>query len=112
MRRPADEPFGMSLISSIENGAPLFDCLGRETVMNHSRGEKTQPGMAVFGVVPGEKLLGEGPGILQASKAFREAGPVLQSPEMTFRIGIIVGDMRTAVGFGDPQIRHQERDRL
>ena len=108
MRRPANKAFGMSAVSSIENGAPLFKRLRRQTVMNHSRGEKTQPGVAVLVVVPGEEFLGKRPGVLQAPKAFRETGPVLQSPEMTLRIRVVIGDMRAAVGLGDPQIRHQK----
>src|SRR5580704_2999688 len=91
---------------------PLFDRLRRQTMMNHSRGEKTQPGMAVLVVVPGEEFLGEGSGILQTPKAFRETGPVLQSPEVTFRIRVVIGDVGAAVGLSYPQIRHQERDRL
>jgi hypothetical protein len=99
LRRPANKAFGMSAVSSIENGAPLFNRLRRQTIMNHSGGEKTQPGMAVLVVVPGEELLGERPGVLQTPKAFREAGPVFQSPEVTFRIRVVIGDIGGGCGF-------------
>jgi len=36
---------------------------------------------------------------------------IFQSPEVAFRIRVVVGNMRTTVGFGDPQIRHQESNR-
>lgn len=64
--------------------------------------------MAVLVLVPSEELLRKGSGILNRAKAFRETGPVFQSPEVTFRIRVIVGDVRAAVGFDDPQIRHQK----
>ena len=68
----------MSGIGCVEHAAALFDRLRGETVMNHGRGEKTQPGMAVLVVVPGEELLRKSPRILQTPKTFREAGPVFQ----------------------------------
>jgi len=69
--------------------------------MNHGRREKAQSGMAVFVVIPGEELLGERTSILQRAETFRETGPVLQSSEVAFRIRVVVGDMRAAVGFSD-----------
>src|ERR1035438_5404980 len=66
--------------------------------------------MAVLVVIPGEELLGEGTGILKTPEAFRETGPVFQSPEVAFRIWVVVGDMGAAVGFGDTQVGHQKSD--
>jgi hypothetical protein len=102
LRRLADEALRMSAVGGIENGAPPLNGLRCQTVMYHSRREKSQSGMAVLVVIPGEELLGEGTSILQRPEAFRETGPVFQSPEVAFRIWVVVGNMRAAVGFGDP----------
>ena len=110
--RLADEAFGMSAVGGGENGAPPFNRFRSQTIMNHSRREKTQSGMTVLVVIPGEELLGKRTGILKRPKSFRETGPVFQSPEVTFRIRVVVGNVRAAVGFGDTQIRHQEGNRF
>ena len=57
--RLADEALGMSAVSGIENGTPLLDGFRRQAMMHDSRREQAQSGMAVFVVIPGEKLLGE-----------------------------------------------------
>jgi hypothetical protein len=56
--RLADEAFRMSAAGGIENGAPPLNGFRCQTIMNHSRREKAQSGMAVFIVIPGEELLG------------------------------------------------------
>jgi hypothetical protein len=66
--------------------------------------------MAVLLVIPGEELLGERTSILQRPKTFRETGPLFQSPEVAFRIWVVVGDMRAAVGLGDAEVGHQKAD--
>src|SRR5258707_7356743 len=102
----------MSCVGSVENGASPVDGLMRQTVMDHSRREKSQSGMAVLVVVPGEEILREGASILEGSKTLREARSIFQSPEVAFRIRVVVGNVRATVGFGDPQIRHQESNRF
>ena len=57
--------------------------------------------MAVFVVIPGEELLGERTGILERPETFRETGPVFQSPEVAFRIRVVIGYIRSAVGLSD-----------
>ena len=108
--RPADEALGMSAVSGIQNDTPLLDGFRRQAMMHDSRKEKAWSGMAVLVVIPGEELLGERAGILQRPKTFRETGPVFQSPEVAFRIWVVVGDMRAAVGLGDAEVRHQKGD--
>ena len=66
-----NEALGMSAICSVENSASLLDGLLRQTVMHHGRSEKSQSGMAVLLVVPGEEILRERASILEGSKAFR-----------------------------------------
>ena len=68
--------------------------------------------MAVLVVVPGEEILRERASILEGFKAFRETRPIFQSPEVAFRIRVVVGNVRATVGFGDPQISHQEGNRF
>jgi hypothetical protein len=79
-------------------------------MVNHGGSEKAQPGMAMIFVIPGEELPGMRARIFQASEAFRKVGPVFQRSEMALRVGIIVRDVRAAVGFGDPHVRQQKRD--
>ena len=63
-------------------------------------------------VVPGEERLAESAGVLNRAEAIRELGTVFQRPELTFRIGIIVGRVRPAVRLGDTEIGQQESDGL
>jgi hypothetical protein len=96
----------MSAVSRIQNGTALFDGGWRKAIVNYLRGEQPEPGMAMLLVVPAEELLREGAGVLQRAEAFRKPWPVFQRPELAFRIRVIVGDMRAAVGF----VRHQKCD--
>jgi hypothetical protein len=102
----------MSQAGGIQNGVALLDGSGRETVVDNTRIKKPQPGMPMRFVVPGEELLGKATAVRQRTETFREPRPVFQSPEMAFRIRVVVGNMRSAVGLGDAQIRHQKSDRF
>ena len=62
--RLADEALGMSAVGGVENSTAPFNRFRSQTIMNNSRREKAQSGMAVLVVIPGEELLGEAPGIL------------------------------------------------
>ena len=77
LRRFTDEAFGMSTVGCVENGAPPLDGFRRQTMMNHSRREKAQSGMAVLVVIPGEELPRERTSILKGPKALWEARPIL-----------------------------------
>lgn len=66
--------------------------------------------MVVLFVVPVEEVDGEGTGVLDGAEAGWEAWPILQGSELTFRVRVVVGDMRAAVGFGNPKITEQEGD--
>ena len=63
-------------------------------------------------VVPVEELLAEGAAVLDAAEAIRELRTVLQGPELAFRIRVVIGNIRSAVGLGDAEIGHQKGDRL
>ena len=103
LRRFSNKAFGMSHVGGIEDLASLCDGGGREAVMNHGGGEQTETGVAMFFVVPGEKNLAKGASILDRPETFGKARPVFQRFEVTLRVRVVVGDMRAAMGFGDPR---------
>src|SRR5208283_1062699 len=96
-----DEAFGMDAIGGIENGLALFEDERSLVVVDHSRSEQAQPGVAMFFVVPAEKSLRKSATVLNAPKAVRKLRAIFHGAELAFRIGIVVGDMRAAVRFRD-----------
>jgi len=91
----------VSSISHVENALTLLEDQRSLSVMNHRRGEQSQPGVAVFLVVPTKESLREGPAVLDAPEAIRELRPILHGAELTLGIRIVVGDMRPTMRFGD-----------
>jgi hypothetical protein len=61
--------------------------------MDHGGGEQADTRVTVLLVVPLEKLLAEGAAVLDTAEAIRKVGAVLQSAELAFRIGIVVGNV-------------------
>jgi hypothetical protein len=57
LRRLADEALGMSAVGGIENSATPFNRFRSQTMVDHSRREKAQSGMAVLVVILGKELL-------------------------------------------------------
>ncbi len=85
------------------------DSLGK-TIM-HLRGRhQRDAAVAMFFVIPGEKILAEATRVLDRAKACRELWTVLQRSELGFRVRIVIADMRAAVGLGDTQVRQQLGD--
>ena len=80
--------------------------------VNHGRGEQADAGVAMVFVIPLEKLLTEGAAVLDAAEAIRELRAVFHGAEVAFRIGVVVGNIRSAVRLGDAQVGHQKGDRL
>jgi len=68
--------------------------------------------VAMLVVIPDEKLLTESAAIWEAAEAIRELRTVLQSSELAFRIRVVIGYIRSAVGLGDAEIGHEEGHRL
>ena len=68
--------------------------------------------MAMVLVVPGEETLRMCAAVLDRAEAVRKIGSVLHGAELAFRVGIVVGNMRTTVGLGDAEIGQQEGDRF
>ena len=73
-------------------------------VMDHGRCHQAETGMVVLLVVPTNEGLAEAASVFDGAEAVRETRAVFQSAELTFRIRIVVGDMRTAVGLEDAQV--------
>ena len=94
----------MSLISHIENPLALFEDECGLVVVDHRRRQQAQAGMAMFFVVPTKEPLREGPAVLDAPEAIRELRSILHGAELTFRIRIVVRDVRPAMRLGDAQI--------
>ena len=76
-------------------GKPIMHLFGR-----HQR----DTAVAMFFVIPGEKVLAESPAILDGTESLGELRTVLERSELGFRIGVVIADMRAAVGFGHPQV--------
>ena len=60
--------FGVFSECGIKNSLPIFDNLLCPSIMDILRGEETYSGMIMFGVVPGEELPAERPGVFDASE--------------------------------------------
>ena len=73
-------------------------------VMDLFRGEHRDTAMAMLFVIPVEEVLAKGSTVLDAAEASRELRAVLEGLELGLRIGVVVADVRPAVGFGDPQV--------
>src|SRR5450759_3808345 len=94
----ADEALGMPSGRRQEEAmAGIEDLLGAP-VMDLRRGEIGDPGVPVLVVVPGEELLPEGAALLDRAEAVGELRAVLECLELRLREGVVVRDVRPAVG--------------
>src|SRR5436190_2883120 len=80
--------------------------------VNRGRGVEPDARMAVVAVVPAEEASAEGAAIFNRAETIRELWSVLERLELSFRIRIIVGAMRTRVALGDAQVGHEQRHGL
>src|SRR3990167_1580394 len=64
--------------------------------------------MMVLGVVPGEEILTESPGILNRAEISGEIRTIFEGFKLRFRIGIIIAHVRTRMAFCYPQIREKK----
>ncbi|SPE23403.1 hypothetical protein SBA2_1230004 [Acidobacteriia bacterium SbA2] len=102
----------MSLKSDVQDGLALVQEFGGLPQMNHGGGHQAQAGVVVVVVVPAEEGLAKPTGVFDGAEAVREARAVFEGPKLAFRIRIVIGDMRTAVGFDDAQIGQQQSHRF
>src|SRR5436309_4439544 len=103
-----DEPLGMSRVSGTEDDLTLCNGLGSLAVVDDGGCQQTEAGVTMLLVVPEEELLAEGAAVLQRTETVRKFWPVLQGAKLAFGIGVVIGDVGTAVGLGDAQIRQQK----
>ena len=96
----------MSLKSSIQNGLALDQEVGGLSQMNHGGGHQAQAGVMVFKVVPAEERLAKATRVFDGAEAVRETTAVFQGAKLTFRIRVVVGNMRPGMGFGDAKVGH------
>jgi hypothetical protein len=104
--------FGVALIGLSEDLLSALDELLGPTVVEGLGGKQADAAVMVLGVVPGEEGLTGTAGVLNGAEALGELGPVLEGFEVTFREGVVVGDVGPAVGLGYAEIRQQEGHRL
>ena len=88
-------------MSSIENNLAGYGCFGGQPVVDHMRCHQSDPRMMMFVVVPTKEGVTKRTGVLDRSEAIRKLWPVFKRFELAFGIRIVVGDVGTAVGFGN-----------
>ena len=108
----ADEAFWIPLESFGEDGLALADDVVGPSVVEDLGGEEADAGVMMLGVVPGKEDLAEAAGVLNGAKTIRKLRAVFQGFELTFREGVVVGDMRPAVSLGDAQIGQEQGNRF
>jgi hypothetical protein len=87
----ADEPVWVRHEGVIQDGRSGGDDLAGRAVVDVGRGEQCDPAVAVLVVVPAEKPLAEGAGVLDRAEPVWEAGMVFESLELAFRVGLSSG---------------------
>jgi hypothetical protein len=78
--------------------------LSDEAVVDDEGGEEGDAGVKVVVVVPVEEGAAMGPGGLEGGEAVGEVGPVLDGLEEGLGVGVVVADVRAAVGLGDAEV--------
>jgi hypothetical protein len=66
-----------------------------------SRRDQADAGVIMLVVVPGKEATAKTQTIVVAAEAIGKLGSVLHGLELAFRKGIVVGNMRPAMRFGD-----------
>ncbi len=98
------EPVRVFFKSRLKDRLTVQGDLIGAAVMDLFRGEHGNAAMAMLFVVPVEKVLAKRAAVLDAAEVSRELRAVLEGFELGLRIGVVVADVRPAMGFGDSQI--------
>ena len=107
-----DKALRMSRIRRIQVGLSAHDHRFRLSAMHHMRREEGDPPVMMFLVVPVDEFGHQRARLFDRGETLWKLGAVLQRFELRLRVGIVVGDVRTAVGFDHAQVREQERHRF
>jgi hypothetical protein len=96
---------------SVEGGVQDHLAMGEDVsglaVVDHGRRHQSKTRVVVLVVVPLEEGLAEAARVFDGTEAVRETRAVFEGAELAFRIRIVIGDMRTAVGLDDAEIGQQ-----
>jgi hypothetical protein len=104
---PGHESFGMACIGAAQHGLAALDHgVGVAVVQDLGR-EQTDTAVPMLPVVPREEGLAEAASTLDRAEALRELRSILEGLELALREGVVVGDVRPAVGFGNAQVAEQ-----
>ena len=99
----------MGLVRCHQDLLPGCDRLRRLTTMNGCRREQSDPSVMMLMVVPLKERTRPGASIGQTAELGWKARPIFQRLELTFRIRIVVGDVRPRMGLGYTQVGQQLR---
>ena len=80
---------------SVQNCLPFFDNLFGHSIVDIFRGQETDAGMVMLGIVPTEEILAEKPGILGTAEPFRKLRPVFQCFKLGLRIWVVITHVRS-----------------
>jgi hypothetical protein len=79
------------LLTLLQDGTGLL-------VVHHGRRQQCQARVVMFFVVPTKKFLRESATVLNAAEAVGELGTIFHGAELTLRIGVVIGNVRAAMG--------------
>jgi hypothetical protein len=102
----------MSVVGLTENVLPSPEELRSLAIMDGFGREQSYSRVAMFLVVPGEKLLRKSTGVFDSTEALREIRAVLERLELRFRERIVVTGMRPAMGFSNSQVAKKKGNGL
>src|SRR5699024_913538 len=92
-RRPAGEPPRVGRPERLDRLSPLVLDRVRGTDMDRKRRMQPDPGMVMLVVVVLEESAAELAGILNGPESFRKHRRILQCPEVSFTIRVVVADL-------------------
>src|SRR5207247_8533371 len=78
-------------------------------MVDHRRCHQTETGMVMLVVVPLKEGLAKTTSVFDGTEAIRKPRAVVEGAELAFRVWIVIGDVRPAMGLDDAQIGQQQR---
>src|ERR1700690_2935986 len=106
------EADGMGSERGIEGDGALLGERPSSAVVDGGWSHQADTAVAMFVVVPVEKVLAVGAGVLDRAETIGEVRSVLQGFELRLGVWIVIRDMRAAVGLGNIEVDEEGGDRL